>query len=37
MPVIERLEDRRFFSVDTVQTLPFVLDFNADRRQRRPR
>src|SRR5688572_10134832 len=30
MPIVERLEDRRLFAVDAVQTLPFVLDFNAN-------
>src|SRR5687767_12284932 len=30
MPIVERLEDRRFFAVDTVQTLPFSLDFGAN-------
>jgi hypothetical protein len=31
LPVIERLEDRRLFAIDTVQTLPFALDFSSDR------
>ncbi|MEA2711462.1 MAG: large repetitive protein, partial [Phycisphaerales bacterium] len=30
MPIVEQLEERRFFAVDTVQTLPFVLSFNTD-------
>jgi fibronectin type 3 domain-containing protein len=28
---VEKLEDRRLFSTNTVQTLPFALEFNSDR------
>ena len=31
MPVVERLEDRRLFAVDTIQPLPFSLDFSSTR------
>lgn len=30
-PIVEGLELRKLFGIDTVQTLPFLLDFNSDR------